>query len=192
MARAALRLAAAAALFLLPAAGAAAAGVGKPAAAPALRTLIRPGERAPAFALKDLDGGTLSVAHGDGTPSLIVFFSVFCPLCRELAPSIADLAARRGPALRVIGVNLDGLRFSAAVRSFAEEQRLTFPVLLDEIRDDLFLASDPYGVETTPTAVLVDARGIVRAALAGEGMRNLVRDFDRIGAGLEQRERVPK
>ena len=38
---------------------------------------------------------------------------------------------------------------------------------LDEIRDDAFLASDPYGVSKTPTAVLVDgALGPDRRQLA--------------------------
>ncbi len=191
MARPASRLLAFAALLLLVAPAAAAPGDERPAAA-ALRSLVRPGERAPAFALPDLDGRRMSLTPGDGRPSLVVFFSVFCPLCRELAPAVAGIATRSGAALRVVGVNLDGQRFSGAVRSFVEEQRFTFPVLLDEIRDDMFLASDPYGVEKTPTAVLVDARGIVREALAGEAMRDFLRDFDRAVAGLDKGDGIAK
>ncbi len=151
-----------------------------------LRTLVRAGEKAPAFALQGLDGRIVSVTPWDGKPSLVVFFSAFCPLCRELAPSLREIAAGRGQTLRVIGVNLDGRRFSNAVRSFVKDYGIGFPVLLDEIRDDMFVASDPFGVEKTPTAVLIDRRGVVRGAWAGEAMRDFVRDFDRTYAELEE------
>ncbi len=192
MSRPTIRIAAAVVLFLLPVAAARTAGGGEDPAAAALRTLVRPGEKAPAFALDDLDGRTVSVKPGDGNPSLIVFFSVFCPLCRELTPSVREIAARRGGTLRIIGVNLDGRRFSNAVRSFIKEYGIKFPVLLDEIRDDMFLASDPYGVDKTPTAVLIDGSGFVRGSYAAEKMRDLLRDFERIGAGLEKGNGVTK
>ncbi len=156
------------------------------AVAPVLRKLVQPGEKAPAFALDDLDGRPVAVNPGDGKPSLIVFFSAFCPLCRELAPSVREIASRPDVKIRVIGVNLDGKRFSKAVRSFVDECGFTFPVLLDDIRNDMFLASDPYGVEKTPTAVLVDGRGFVRGSYAAEKMRDLFRDFERIAARLQE------
>ncbi len=185
MVRPAYRIAAAIALFLLPPVSARAAEIDN-AARPALRKLVRPGEKAPAFALDDLDGRPVAVTPGDGKPSLIVFFSAFCPLCRELAPSVREIASRPDVKIRVIGVNLDGKRFSKAVRSFVDECGFSFPVLLDDIRDDMFLASDPYGVEKTPTAVLVDGRGSVQGSYAAEKMRDLFRDFDRIAAGLQE------
>lgn len=180
MTRAALRIAAAAALLLLAAAIVRSAEAAREAEATALRTLIRPGETAPAFTLEDIEGRKVSFAPGGGTPSVVVFFSAFCPLCRELAPSIADIAARGEGKVRFVGVNLDGRRFAAAVRSFVAAHGFRFPVLLDEIRDDLFLASDGYGVDKTPTAVLIDARGNVGGSFAAERMRDLVRDFDRL------------
>ena len=157
-----------------------------------LRALLRPGETAPAFALNDLDGRKVTVNPAGGKPSLIIFFSAFCPLCRELAPSVREAAARRSGAVRFIGVNLDGKRFSNAVRSFVAENGFDFPVLLDEIRNDMFVAADPYGVDKTPTAVLVDGHGSVRGAYAAESMRELLRDFDRIVAGSEHGNDVTK
>lgn len=174
---------AAAAVFLLVAAGAARSAEDRgEAGAAALRTLVRPGETAPAFALDDIDGRKTTFSPGGGMPSLVIFFSAFCPLCRELAPSVADIAARGEGKVRVIGVNLDGKRFAAAVRTFVASYGFRFPVLLDEIRDDLFVASDRYGVDKTPTAVLVDGRGNVSGSFAAERMRDLVKDFDRLVA----------
>lgn len=157
-----------------------------------LRKLVQPGEKAPAFALEDLDGRKMAVNPGGGMPSLIVFFSAFCPLCRELAPSVREIASRGNGAIRVVAVNLDGKRFAGAVRSFIAEYGFRFPVLLDEIRNDMFLASDPYGVDKTPTAVLIDGRGAVYGSYAADRMRDLVREFDRIVAGLKKGNGVAK
>lgn len=158
------------------------AGAGsKPLSPPAgtdLRPLIRPGEKAPPFLLRDLHGKAVAFFPGDGTPALLVFWSAFCPLCRELAPEIVDLAKRYKAELRVIGVNLDGKRFSNAVSAFLREFGVPYPVGLDEIRNDLFIASDPYGIEKTPTAVFVDGAGIVRGSYAADDVRRLLGTFE--------------
>jgi len=151
-----------------------------------LRALVKPGEKAPAFSLRDVDGNDVSFRPGDGTPALVVFWSVFCPMCRELMPGVNGFALRHGAAVRVVGVNLDGKRFSAAVRSYLAETALRFPVGLDDLRGDFFAASDPFGVEKTPTAVLVDGGGTVRGAWAAEKMREFLSDADSIVAPLQQ------
>lgn len=153
---------------------------------PGLRSLVRAGEQAPPFTLRDLDGKAVSFHPGDGKPALIVFWSAFCPMCRELTPSVNAIAKSHGKSVRVIGVNLDGKRFSNAVASFIKEFGVPYPVVLDEIRNDLFVASDPYGVEKTPTAVLVDGKGIVRGSYAADSMRPFVSSFGRIFSDLKQ------
>lgn len=182
MTHAPLRIAAVAVLLLVAAGAASSAEGVDSAGAAGLRTLLQPGEAAPAFALDDIDGRKTTFSPGGGVPSLVVFFSAFCPLCRELAPSVAEIAARGEGKVRVIGVNLDGKRFAAAVRAFVATYGFRFPVLLDEIRDDLFVASDRYGVDKTPTAVLVDGRGNVNGSFAAEKMRDLGKAFDRLVA----------
>jgi len=146
----------------------------------ALRPLVHPGDRAPSFTLNRLDGAPVAYVPGGGTPSLIVFWSAFCPLCRELMPDLVSLSKRHGESIRFLSVNLDGDRFKNSIRSFVRENGVSFPVLLDDIRNDFFIASDPYGVSKTPTVVLVDAGGIVRGAYAAEAIRELVRDFDQV------------
>jgi thiol-disulfide isomerase/thioredoxin len=150
-----------------------------------LRPLIGVSEKAPAFSLKDLDGKTVSFRPGNGKPTLIVFWSVFCPLCRELAPSLNEIDRRHGRNLRIVGVNLDGKRFSNAIRKFIDEYGIAFPVGLDAVVDDFFVASDPYGVEKTPTAVVVNGEGSVRGAYAAERMREMIGNFDEIASGLK-------
>jgi peroxiredoxin len=152
-----------------------------------LRTLVQPGESVPGFSLKDVDGKAVTYRPGRGKAALIVFWSVFCPMCREMMPSIDRFAARQSKNVRVVGVNLDGKRFTNAVRAWMKETSPRFPVGLDEIRDDFFIASDPYGVEKTPTAVLVDQAGKVHGAWAAEALREFERNADAIVAGLPKR-----
>ncbi len=163
-----------------------------PSGTAALRPLVKPGEKASSFTLKTLDGKSMTFRPGDGKAALLVFWSAFCPLCRELTPSVSGIARRHAPRVRVIGVNLDGHRFRNAVTAFVKENEVAFPILLDDIRDDLFVASDPYGVEKTPTAVLVDGSGVVRAAFAAESMRGFLGSFDRFLSDLEKGHAVKK
>jgi len=158
----------------------------------ALRPLIRPGENAPAFTLKDIDGKSISFRPSGKTASLIVFWSAFCPLCRELTPSLNDLSRRHAASIRIVSVNLDGKRFSHSIKSFVKDYAVSYPVLLDDIRGDFFIASDPYGVEKTPTAVLVDASGKVRAAYAADGVREMLANFDGMLSGLKDGSGVKK
>lgn len=157
-----------------------------------LRSLVRTGEDAPSFTLNALDGKTVSFRPGGGKPSLIVFWSAFCPLCREFTPAINDVARRLGSTIRLASINLDGKRFNNAVQSFVKENGILYPVLMDSLRGDFFVASDPYGVAKTPTAVLVDASGKVHSAYEAEDMKKLFANFDGIVSGLKTGHAVKK
>ncbi len=145
---------------------------------PVLRSLVHEGEPAPSFTLKRLEGGAFPYVPGGGTPSLLIFWSAFCPLCRELTPELVALSNRHRDSVRFISVNLDGHRFRNAIRSFVDDFAVPYPVLLDEIRNDLFIASDAYGVSKTPTAIFVDGDGIVRGAYAADQVPLFLREFD--------------
>jgi len=151
-----------------------------------LRPLLHPGEKAPGFSLRDVDGNAVVFRPGHGKPALVVFWSVFCPMCREMMPGIDRFAARQGRNVRVIAVNLDGKRFTNAVRAWRKEFNPRFPVGLDELRDDFFIASDPYGIEKTPTAVLVDGSGLVHGVWAAEALREFERNADAIVSNLQK------
>ena len=151
-----------------------------------LRPLLHPGEKAPGFSIRDIDGKVVAFRPGHGRPALVVFWSVFCPLCRELMPEFDRFAVRHGRNVRVIAVNLDGKRFGNAVRAWLKEARPHFPVGLDKLRDDFFVASDPYGVEKTPTAVLVDGAGVVHRAWEAEALREFERRADAIVENLQK------
>lgn len=159
---------------------------------PALRNLVREGEPAPSFTLDRLEGGAFPYVPDGGTPSLLLFWSAFCPLCREMTPELVALSNRHRESVRFVSVNLDGHRFRSAIRSFVEDFAVPYPVLLDEIRNDLFIASDAYGISKTPTAILVDGDGIVRGAYAAEQVPLLLREFDQRSRVFRRKSTMPR
>ena len=124
--------------------------------------LLEPGAPAPTFSLKGLDGELHQVGADAGRPELLFFWSVYCPNCKEAMPGLVDLYRRWAPkGLRVWAVNVDGERFSNAVRAYVRGMDLPFPVVYDRLEGDLLVAADPLGVTKTPTLYLVGPEGRV-------------------------------
>lgn len=170
-----LALAAAAALVLVSAGAAAQVG-------PAPRGV---GDPMPALALDDLGGARRDLAADAGKgPVLLFFWSVYCPNCKDAVPGLVDLYRRwEAKGLRVWAVNVDGDRFSNAVRAYVSDMELPFPVVYDRLEGESLVAADPLGVSKTPTLFLAgrDGRillrqtididyGTLAAALGGEGL----------------------
>ncbi len=126
--------------------------------------LLAPGTPAEPFVLSDPEGRPVLFTPGEGGgPVLIVFWSIFCPPCQEEMPLLAGLARKLEPrGLRVISVNLDGPAMARAVGTYARQQRLPFPVAMDEKADGRFVFATAYGVTGTPSLFLVGPDGTIR------------------------------
>lgn len=116
-------------------------------------------ERAPAFALPDLDGGTVRLEALRGRPVVLNFWATWCPPCRVEIPAFSRLAARR-PDVAVLGIAADGT--PETLRAAATELGATYPILRGT--PAVFAA---YGVTTYPTTVVLDAEGRVVHAHTG-------------------------
>jgi hypothetical protein len=88
-------------------------------------------------------------------PHALVFYKVTCGVTKMATPAIERLA-RAYPG-RVVGVGQDP---QADLDVFATEYGLTFPQVPDL---EPYAASDAYGIRSAPTAVAVDADGVVVA-----------------------------
>ncbi|MDX1735720.1 MAG: TlpA disulfide reductase family protein [Halioglobus sp.] len=106
-----------------------------------------------------LDGERVEIAlsqpasAGPSARSLLIFWASWCPTCMREIPQLKALQERYDPRVRFIGVNVnktvqDGLDVHL-------EQALPYPSLADP---DLAIA-DRFGVQGTPTLVLLDAQG---------------------------------
>ncbi len=125
---------------------------------------LAPGERAEPFVLTGPDGRPVSFSPGEeGRPALVLFWSLFCPPCREEMPFFSALARRYAPkGLRVVSINVDGPDMARAVARYADQEALPFPVAMDEKAGTEFVFAKAYGVTGTPALFLVAPDGTVR------------------------------
>jgi thiol-disulfide isomerase/thioredoxin len=133
------------------------------AAAPLLAQV--PGDTAPAFTLKTLDGSPASLADYAGHPVLINFWASWCKPCRSEMPLIiAAYQAHQQVGLAVLAIDLTDQEGSRKdIRKFQTEFQMPFPVLLDEKGK----ARKLYALRGVPTSVFVGADGVVRRVNPG-------------------------
>ncbi|MGI9175785.1 MAG: TlpA disulfide reductase family protein [Rhodothermales bacterium] len=132
---------------------------------------------APSFALPQLDSETLRLSDYRGRVVLLNFWATWCPPCRAEIPDLNQLQDELGPAgLEVIGISLDEEGFEA-VRPFAEEYEVTYPLVVD----DGTVAAQYGSMQGLPTTFVIDRRGRIVRRVIGlfpvEQMRPVLEDL---------------
>jgi len=115
------------------------------------------GDLAPDFQLAQTDGSPVSLSALRGQPAVLVFWTAWCPTCKEEAPHINQLAAEYEPrGVRVLGINIQDseARSAGGIKEF----KIRYAVA----RDADASVARRYHVVGTPTVVLLDSTGVVR------------------------------
>ncbi len=115
------------------------------------------GELAPEFRLPDLEGKLVGLEDFRGEETLLLFCSPDCGYCQEMMPDLREWerTARAGdPRLLVVSEGTAEENAPMGVRA---------PIVLE---DDSYEVSEAYGVDGTPSAVLVDAEGRIASKMA--------------------------
>jgi peroxiredoxin len=147
------------------------------------KVAIETGAHAPAFHLKKLDGGAVSLeeilAKG---PAVLAFYKVSCPVCQLTFPYLERLAA--SPKLQVIAISQDD---NASTQGFNQRYGVTFPTLLDSSKEG-YPASNAFGITTVPSLFLVEPGGHVAKAFNGFSKRDLEALGERAGLKIFRAE----
>jgi len=123
---------------------------------------VLPGD-APAFSLKNLQGGHSRLSDYRGQVVLLNFWATWCGPCRAEMPSMEKLwQTYRDQGLVVVAVSTDN-GGESRIKNFARRLELTFPILLDPDSQ----ASDAYQVSGIPVSFLIDRQGRVVARILG-------------------------
>jgi len=119
--------------------------------------------KAPDFALKDINGKTVSLSALKGKVVLLNFFATWCPPCKAEIPALNKLQRALNPrGLEVIAVSTD--RSVNDIKSFLEKNRVDFPILFDADRN----VAKKYRVFSMPTTFLINRNGIIVEKFYGE------------------------
>ena len=128
------------------------AGAGAGLLTPALRV----GDRAPDFALADLDGRPVRLGDYAGRPVLLNFWASWCLPCVDEFPLLdAALEAHAADGLAVVGIVYRDR--SEAARAFAEQFGAGWPMVMDPGE----AVARAYGVYGPPESWLIGSDGRV-------------------------------
>ena len=126
---------------------------------------IVPGNIAPGFSLKSLDGSEYSLTRAlKQGPVVLAFFKVSCPVCKFTFPFLERVhKTYSGDDVTFLAVSQDNARATA---DFAKEFGVTFPMLPDT---DGYPVSNAYGLTSVPTFFLIGPDASVQVASVGFG-----------------------
>jgi peroxiredoxin len=121
------------------------------------------GFKAPAFTVRNLKGNRVQLADHKGKVVILNLWATWCGPCRVEMPGMENLYRQyRSQGLEILAVSLDK-GSSDKVQTFADEYRLSFPVLLDSDGQ----VERQYHALTIPTTFVIDKKGMVVAEVDG-------------------------
>lgn len=132
------------------------------------RHVVRVGDEAPNFRLRDLDGNLTSLSQFRGKVVLLNFWATWCGPCRVEMPAMEQLyrsLSRREFQILAVSTDSQGV---AVTRPFQQKIGLTFPILHDTDME----VGMTYGARSLPMTLMVDRQGVVRQKIFG------ARDWD--------------
>ena len=117
------------------------------------------GHPAPRYAATTLAGDSAFTAGLAGKVVLLNIWATWCAPCRAEIPYLQSVYDKhKADGLEIVGVSVDARGQDEAIRAFAQEFRMTYPIWRDpdERIQSLYLA---LGV---PSTYLIDRKGILR------------------------------
>ena len=116
----------------------------------------QPGDPAPAYAAKSMDGREVSLAGMRGSAVLLNVWATWCHPCREELPDLERLhQAHAARGLKIVGVSVDQSGQEKAVADFVREHGVTYDIWLDP-RETV---SSTFATVGVPTTVLIGPDG---------------------------------
>jgi peroxiredoxin len=122
-----------------------------------------------AFTGRTVGGRTFNGASLAGKPTVLWFWTPWCPLCHGQVPDVQDASRRFGAKVNVVGVG--GLDGADPIRTFVSEQHID---MFPNVSDTSGAVWKHFEVTQQGTYVLIDAKGKIqhRGYLDGDSLRD--------------------
>lgn len=130
------------------------------------------GFAAPDFTLETLSGERMHLYENGGKPSLVNFWASWCPPCKVEMPHMQEAYEKYGDRVNFYMVDLAFNDYLDGMKTYVEENKFTFPILLDETGD---VAAD-YQILPIPTTFIVDGKGVIVRKFQGAMTRDQIMD----------------
>ncbi|OMF80902.1 peroxiredoxin family protein [Paenibacillus glucanolyticus] len=126
---------------------------------------IEKGQAAPDFVLQNLQGEEVRLSDFQGKTVMVNFWATWCPPCRIEMPHMQKFFEDyNSKDVVIIGVNMTPSEKTLdSVKSFVDEQQLTFPIVLDMDGS----VTQTYQIIAYPSTVLIDSRGVIQEKFRG-------------------------
>ena len=121
------------------------------------------GKPAPDFTLQDLNGEQVRLSDFKGKIVILNFWATWCPPCIREIPDFIELYEQyNDKGLEILGISLDQAGISV-VKSFAQKNKINYPVMMNEGRIDQAYG----GITSIPTTFIIDPAGNIRKTYTG-------------------------
>lgn len=127
------------------------------------RSLPAPGTAAPSFSLKDISGNVVESSRFLGKPTVINFFTTWCPSCVEEIPGFVDVYNKyKDQGFELVGISLD-TDTRSVLPAFIMNHRIAYRILVGDIA-----TTNVYGgVSSLPTTIFIGKDGRIRNVHVG-------------------------
>ena len=116
------------------------------------------------FTFKDLDGRDVTLSSFKGKVILLDFWATWCGPCKFEIPGFIELYTKyRSQGFQVLGLAVDDP--VPALKAYAEQMKMNYPVLVGEGREDILEAYGP--MPGLPTTFIISRDGKICSSHTG-------------------------
>ena len=122
---------------------------------------------APDFELKTPTGEVVKLSDLRGQAVLVNLWATWCPPCRAEMKTIETMYNEyKDQGFTVLAVNMTYQDEPLEIMPFVNDQRLTFPILLDETGD----MANAYQLKSLPSSYFINREGVINEVVIGGPM----------------------